>query len=129
MEKKKILLILLGVIIGVVLTLVTIKIVSFVNSNGNLGTDDCVGTWEIFEFPEGDISKYYMPTIEIYKGGTAKGSDRTNENAYHPFNWEIKDDILVLTDTLAGTSKSYEIDGDLMKAADGSVVFKKIHKD
>lgn len=132
--KKNVLLIGLGIVVGVALTLVITLIVS--SGNGKLKSEDCIGKWEIFEYKyegkNGDISKYYMPTIEIYKGGTAKGSDRDNANAYHPFNWEIKDDMLVLTETSAvfstGTSTSYEVKGDIMTSVDGNTSFKKISK-
>lgn len=132
MSKKNILLVVLGIIIGVVLTLIITTITLNLSSNKNLKVEDCIGTWEIFEYKNGDASKYYMPTIEIYKGGTAKGSDRAEETAYHPFNWEIKDNVLVLTETSSvfstGTSTSYEVSGDFMTSVDGSLKFKKSYK-
>lgn len=102
------------------------------NNNGELKSEDCIGTWKISDWTNEDISIYYMPTIEIYKGGTAKGSDRKDEKTYHPFNWEIKDNMLVLTESSSvfgtGTSTSYEIKGNIMTSADGTLSFKRISK-
>lgn len=123
--KKSLLLVICGIIIGVILTLL---IIAFINGCG-LNSNDCIGEWEIVEWTKGDVSIYYMPTITIYKGGTAKGSVRENPNSDgYPFTWEIKDDMLVLTrvsEVLADVT-SFEVDGNSMKSSDGSLTYRRI---
>lgn len=124
--KKSLLLVISGIVIGVILTLV---IIAFINGGG-LNLNDCIGEWQIIEWTEGDVSKYYMPTITIYKGGTAKGSKRDNSSSdgYYPFTWEIKDDMLVLTrvsEVLADVT-SFEVNGDFIKSSDGSLTYRRI---
>lgn len=138
-EKKKIntklvILVILAIvsIIAIIEGIVIITIKDNNNNSGELKSEDCIGTWEISNWTNGNISIYYMPTIEIYKGGTAKGTDIKNEKAYHPFNWEIKDNMLVLTESSSvfgtGTSTSYEIKENIMTSADGTLSFKRISK-
>ena len=108
----------------IAIVIVILGIIIFIISNNTLKVDDVIGTWEINSYTQGDINNYYMPSIEFYKGGTAKGKVKDSNTAFIPLTYEIKDNVLVITQY--GYSTSYSVNDNMMTSADETVTFKKV---
>lgn len=87
--------------------------------------DLCIGTWK-WDFKNSESNDWGVETMELFKGGTGKGTNSLHTNgAYYPLTWEVKDDVLVVSFEADPLSCAFEVDGEQMTSTDGKLIYNK----
>lgn len=85
----------------------------------------CIGTWK-WDFKNSESNDWGVETMELFKGGTGKGTNSMHSNGqYYPLTWEVKDGILVVSFEADPLSCAFEVDVEQMTSTDGKLIYNK----
>lgn len=119
-NKEKELMLIIAIAVLIVLVVVI--------ASNKLSANQCIGKWE--EIIEVDkINKWTsIYVIELYEGGTGKITSKSIGESYgsdYDITWEIKDNILNITDQYE-TTTGYKLKNKILTTVDGNRSYNKV---